>query len=195
MRTKEFKLQTWLSVFLAVGGTALLDLNGADAVAQNANLWLALMPLGFGTGVVLLSSTIKKFPGDADQITALKLTSAAICCNLWAASNGHSIQQVPMILQDEAAVKGILYTSLFTTAFAVWIQSRAFKRVSATDATIIFSSEPVWAATFAYFSLGEQLSQSEILGAILIISAGLSNEFNVADRIMAKFAPSTDKEV
>lgn len=185
-KAREFKLQTWVSVALAVSGTALLELSGQKEFG--ATLWLVLMPIGFGTGVILLSDVCKRYPDDPDKITSVKLGSAAVCCNIWAASNGHSLAQLPLIMDNPQTVFGILYTSLFTTAFAVWVQSRAFKRVSATDATIIFSSEPVWASIFAFFSLGEVLTVEEAAGAALIIAAGLSNEFKVVERIRERLS-------
>ena len=92
---RKFKLQTWASCFLAVLGTALLDLQNFDSIVGNA--WLALMPVGFGSGYMLLSSLVKNYPDDADQITGMKLGSAAVICTLWAASEGHTIEELPTI--------------------------------------------------------------------------------------------------
>lgn len=179
-----FRRQTWFSVFFAVLGTAFLELQGGEIPDMNLeSLFLLMMPIGFGTGYVALSNLIKRYPDDVEAVTGLKLGTSGLLCSLWAASNGHHISEIPEIFANPIAGPGLIYTSVFTTAFAVWIQSKAFKRVSASDASIILSSEPVWAGAFAYYLLGEQLSSADIAGAVLIIFAGLSNELRLLERL------------
>merc|ERR1712008_156296 len=59
------------------------------------------------------------------------------------------------ILSSSTALGGILYTGLVTTALALWFESIAFKRVPATDVSIILSTEPLFAAAAAAFFLGD----------------------------------------
>lgn len=54
--------------------------------------------------------------------------------------------------------------------------SAAFKNVKATDASIILSAEPIFAALFAMSFLDEAIDDSTILGGSLIIFACLLNE-------------------
>lgn len=182
--TGIFKNQTWFSVCFAVCGTAFLELQGGEMPDMNLeSLYLLMMPIGFGTGYVALSNLIKRYPDDVEAVTGLKLGTSGLLCSLWAASNGHHLSEIPEIFANPIAGPGLIYTSVFTTAFAVWIQSKAFKRVSASDASIILSSEPVWAGAFAYYLLGEQLTSTDILGAAMIIFAGLSNELKFLERL------------
>ena len=75
------------------------------------------------------------------------------------------------ILQSPLALGGILYTGLITTAFALWIESIAFAKVPATDASIILTTEPLIAAGFGAVALGETFGVSDYVGATLIIGA------------------------
>jgi len=75
------------------------------------------------------------------------------------------------IVSSQTALGGILYTGLITTALALWVESIAFKRVPATDASIILATEPLFAAAAGAFFLGETFGNSDYIGATLIIGA------------------------
>ena len=147
--TKEFKLQQWVAVIMAVTGAAFIELKGFVMPEIN-DLWLLLQPLGFGTGYLVLERSMKKFPADASSFTSFKLMGVALLSVFWAAYNGHTLADVVPIMTNPVAGAGILYTSVVTTALAIWLQSITFKNVPATDASIILTSEPIWAAAFAY---------------------------------------------
>mgnify|MGYP001403838973 CR=1 FL=1 len=71
------------------------------------------------------------------------------------------------------------YTGLITTAGAILLQSVAFKRVSAQDASIIIASEPVWAALVAYFAMGETMNSVDMTGAAFILMASMVKELDL----------------
>jgi len=82
--------------------------------------------------------------------------------------------QVPSfgaISSSPLALGGILYTGLITTAAALWVESIAFARVPATDASIILTTEPIFAAVAGAITLGETFGTSDYVGASLIIGA------------------------
>jgi drug/metabolite transporter (DMT)-like permease len=64
-----------------------------------------------------------------------------------------------------------LYTGLVTTAFALWVESVAFAKVPATDASIILTTEPLIAAGLGAAALGETFGVSDYVGASLIVGA------------------------
>jgi len=51
------------------------------------------------------------------------------------------------------------------------IESAAFKRVPATDASVILTTEPLFAAFIGAITLGETFGSSDYIGATLIIGA------------------------
>lgn len=145
---KVCRMQTWLSVFFAVAGVAMLELNGSMP-ASAGDLWLIFQPIGFGTGYILLESLISDYPNEAAAITSFKLLFIGIFSMVWAGYNGKTMSDIEPIWRSSTAVVGLLYCSLFTTVAAIWVQSIAFKKVSAKDVSIILCTEPLWATLFS----------------------------------------------
>jgi drug/metabolite transporter (DMT)-like permease len=145
---RKFQARTWVSVLLAISGAAFIELKGFEAATVH-DLWLLLQPIGFGSGYLFLEQNMKDFPDSAQAITSIKLLTVAVCTILWAVGNGHTLADLRPIFANRVATAGLLYTGLVTTAFAIFLQSVVFKRVSSTDASIILTSEPIWAALFA----------------------------------------------
>eukprot|EP01035_Chromulina_nebulosa_P018565 gene18565-24288_t len=148
IRSRSASVQMWASVLLAVLGVGFLELHG-ETVPVIGDLWLLLQPLGFGTGYILLKDLMTTYPNEANAVSGLKLLGVAIACVFWAIVTNHTVTDLTNVLTEPKAVAGLLYTGLVTSAFGVWIQSVAFKRVSATEASIILTSEPLWASLFA----------------------------------------------
>merc|ERR1712094_57597 len=69
------------------------------------------------------------------------------------------------------ATAGILYTGLITTALALYVESIAFAKVPATDASLILTTEPLFAAGCGAIALGETFGASDYIGASLIVGA------------------------
>jgi drug/metabolite transporter (DMT)-like permease len=82
-----------------------------------------------------------------------------------------SIPDFTPILSSPMALGGILYTGLVTTALALWMESIAFANVPATDASLILTTEPLFAAGFGAIALGETFGISDYVGASLIVGA------------------------
>ena len=64
---------------------------------------------------------------------------------------------------------GIIFMGVFATAFAFYMQNRFQRYSTATKTAIIFSGEPIFAAVFAYFLLGEKVGLIAWAGGLLII--------------------------
>ena len=60
-----------------------------------------------------------------------------------------------------------------TTLVAIYLEGVALQTVSATEASITFSSEPVWASLFGAWLLHEKLGLSAYVGGSLITAACL----------------------
>ena len=63
----------------------------------------------------------------------------------------------------------IVITGIFATALAFYMQNRFQRYSTATKTAIIFSGEPISAAMFAYFLLGEKVGLIAWAGGLLII--------------------------
>lgn len=63
----------------------------------------------------------------------------------------------------------IVITGIFATALAFYMQNKFQRYSTATKTAIIFSGEPIFAAVFAYFLLGEKVGLIAWAGGLLII--------------------------
>jgi len=72
------------------------------------------------------------------------------------------------ILMQENVVTALLITSIFATAFAYIAQTNFQIFTTATRVAIIYSMEPVFAAITSYIVLKERLSNTTIIGGLLI---------------------------
>jgi drug/metabolite transporter (DMT)-like permease len=176
----KFDLTRLMPAALAVLGVAIVELKGAGGAPTIGDALSFAQPIGFGMGYLQLEEIMSKKPEAALPVSALKLLVVAFASfgmfELSPLVHGASefALQIPdftPILSSKLALGGILYTGLVTTAFALWVESIAFAKVPATDASIILTMEPLIAAGFGAIALGETFGSSDYLGAALIIGA------------------------
>jgi drug/metabolite transporter (DMT)-like permease len=165
-------------------GVAIVELQGAAGAPTIGDALSFAQPIGFGMGYLQLEELMRRRPDTALPVSAIKLgvvALASLCIfelgpllNLGAASTEALAFRIPdfgAILASPVAQAGVLYTGLVTTALALWVESIAFARVPATDASIILTTEPLFAAAFGAISLGETFGMSDYAGASLIVAA------------------------
>ena len=70
----------------------------------------------------------------------------------------------------------LFITSFLATAMAFFLQTYMQRFTTATHTALIFSTEPVFAAVFAYFLTGEILTSKGVLGGVLILLGMLLSE-------------------
>jgi len=75
------------------------------------------------------------------------------------------------ILSSPLALGAIFYTGIVTTSLALWVESIAFQYVPATDASIILTTEPLFAAAASAVLVGETFGFSDVIGAVFIVGA------------------------
>ena len=71
-----------------------------------------------------------------------------------------------------------LYTGLVSTAGTLWLELEALRDVSAPDAALVYSTEPVWGALAAVLLLGERWGPTTYGGAGLILAGSLLGQLN-----------------
>ncbi len=75
-------------------------------------------------------------------------------------------------------ISSLLYLTIFATILTTWIQNRFQGDTTPTRAAVIFTLEPVIAATFAYYVRAEVLGTVGLVGAGIIIIGLLISEFS-----------------
>jgi len=81
---------------------------------------------------------------------------------------------------------GLILTALICTSFAYLVQSKMQQFTSATHTAIIFATEPVFSAIFAYLLAGEVLSLRGYAGAALVLVGILSVELSSIAKLKLK---------
>jgi drug/metabolite transporter (DMT)-like permease len=176
----QFDIKRLLPAAIAVAGVAIVELHGAGGAPTIGDALSFAQPIGFGMGYLILENLMAKKPEAALPVSAIKLAVVAVASFLMfeltplVNGNGGFVFSVPDfsgILSSNVALGGILYTGLITTALALWVESIAFAKVPATDASLILTIEPLFAAGCGALALGETFGTSDYIGAGLIVSA------------------------
>lgn len=176
----KYDLTRLLPAAFAVAGVAIVELQGEGGAPTIGDALSLAQPIGFGMGYLQLEELMIENPDAALPISAIKLAVVAIASFILfevspllngATDFALSIPDFSPILASPLALGGILYTGLITTAAALWVESIAFAKVPATDASIILTTEPLVAALVGALTLGETFGTSDYVGASLIVGA------------------------
>jgi len=65
----------------------------------------------------------------------------------------------------------LVWCGVLTTAVCAYLEANVLSKISASDAMVVFATEPLWAAAFAWSVLGEVLGPSAYLGGSMIVLA------------------------
>ncbi|GAB4309817.1 MAG: DMT family transporter [Candidatus Bipolaricaulota bacterium] len=161
--------RAWAGVALAGGGVTLLALGG-ESLAGGAwfgDLLTALCAVAFAVHLVLLGRYAK-----AGDPRALLFPQVAVVALLSLAGAGGT-EEVTFALSSQVWIAVGVTAALATTgAFALVLW--AGRRASATRMAIVLATEPVFAALFGWWLLGERLHPPQALGAALVLAGILS---------------------
>lgn len=192
----DFDLKKLIPAMIAVTGVAIIELKGAGGDPTIGDLISFSQPIGFGMGYLILEDLMHKQPSAALPVSAIKLAVVATGALLFFEASPHAVADLATspdvdvllegakqsslmlkvpdftpILSSPLALGAICYTGLVTTSLALWVESVAFQRVPATDASIILTTEPLFAAATSAVLVGETFGPSDAVGAFFIVGA------------------------
>jgi len=175
--------RTIVGLVLAISGVACLELLGANGGSFDPlGLALALgQPLAFGASYVELERATRDHPDDALAMTALQcLAIFGAGVGALAAMEGFdgAFSDVLATVNhlDAPLAASVAWTGVISTSFTIWLCTEAFKHLPSVDASLILTSEPLWAALVAAALLGERFSAGDALGGLLIVLAVAVND-------------------
>ena len=152
---------TWLYVFMATIGLALLSLKGWSV--GFGELMVFLSAIAFAAHITALS---KWSAGrDVYAMTITQLIMCAILTGIASAFEGYSAPP------DFGVWSVVVFTAVFATAIAFIVQTWSQAHLSATKVAVILTMEVVFAAIFAIIFAGERLTLQAALGGILVVTA------------------------
>jgi len=133
---------------------------GTKEMMGMCSIQLFVVTLFFG------GTLLNDVPHDDGQLSTLFTNSLA-------ALSAFDWQSVPWFL--------VLYTGVLTTAFALYAETVALKYIPSEKASVIYTTEPLWGAAFAYVLLGERMGVNGYIGGALILASSfLSSSSNKA---------------
>lgn len=152
---------TWLYVFMATVGLALLSLKG----------W----SIGFGELMVFFSAiafaahitALSKWSAGRD-VYAMTITQLTMCAAMTGVASAFEGYSAP---PDSGVWAVVVFTAVFATAIAFIVQTWSQAHISATKVAVILTMEVVFAAFFAIIFAGERLTLQAALGGILVVTA------------------------
>ena len=162
-RTSKVPASSIIAVPVSLLGVYLL----ADPKLGVLNIgdWLTIgCAAAFALQMVSLESVTKRVR-DFWGLTFVQMVTIGIGSLIWVL-----IEHKPFQVSPEGWA-AIIYTGLFGSIFATYLQTRYQPDISAGSAALIFALEPVFAGIFAFFLLHDQWSQRSLLGALVILIA------------------------
>jgi drug/metabolite transporter (DMT)-like permease len=166
--------RVWLAALLAIIGLGLMTLNPTEGVVIG-DLWVLGTALAYALYIVYLGEIAVHHKPIV--LTSLQIIVVAALSWGWAVPHLSVLKELSL-----SALSALLYLALFATALVLWLQALAQRVVPAYAAALIFALEPVFAAIFAYFMLGETLSLQGWLGGGLVVVAMILGGLGSAQR-------------
>jgi drug/metabolite transporter (DMT)-like permease len=160
---QRLSLLAWTAVLTAAAGLALITLSGVafgagEALTLACAVCFALHLLALG----------RWSPGrDAYALTVVQLATASLMCVIGALPHAHGLRPP----QSGSAWTAVLVTAVLASAFAYMVQTWAQAHVTATQAAVVLTMEPVFAGLFAVLVGGERLTVSTLAGGALVVTA------------------------
>ncbi|GAQ80885.1 hypothetical protein KFL_000650180 [Klebsormidium nitens] len=185
---KKISPLTWVSAAAALAGVGLLESSGAPPAI--GDVWALLSAVLFGVQMLRTehhSRSLRK--EDSMALIGLQMTVTAAASAAWAlighlhsgdltVLNALFAGDVGTLAQGLQGVPWwpMLYTGVFTTALCLWIEVVSLHDVSATEAALVYTIEPLWGAGFAWLLLGERWGPMGWLGAALILGGSMTTQ-------------------
>jgi drug/metabolite transporter (DMT)-like permease len=160
-------LRTFLAAGVAVIGIGVMFWEGGELELGDLLMFVdAFIYAGY---IIFLDRAVTRHP--TLTLTSVQLLFIATLGVLW--NNTEILNQFEVIRQHWGA---ILYLGLVATAAVIWLQTLAQQWVSAEEAALLFTLEPLFATIFSFWLLGEHLGIRGVIGAILVLVALLLSQ-------------------
>jgi drug/metabolite transporter (DMT)-like permease len=150
----------WLAAAMALLGCGLLSHDGSPP--NIGDLWTAMCAVTWAIYIARLEAFAQALP--SKQLTAAHLWVVVALGAVW-------VWQAHEPIGGNVPWFAIFYLGIAATAGTTWLQTVGQRWVSAPQAAVLYTLEPVWAAVFAWIILHERLGPRGWIGATLILSA------------------------
>jgi drug/metabolite transporter (DMT)-like permease len=165
--------RVFLAAAVAVVGLALLTLGEGGVAGLNVgDVWVLATALTYAVYVVYLGEVAGR--ASVFALAGMQHLPMALLAWAWAWPELGALAEVPL-----PTFGMIAYLAVVSTALVAVLQTMAQRVVAAPLAALVFVLEPVFAAVFAAWWLGERLGPVGWLGGGLVVVAMLVSELRV----------------
>ena len=170
----------WVGALLAVFGVACLELGGFQQdhmmIMSMGDMLSMIQPFAFGVGFWRMEKAMQRYPSQACRMTAAQLSAIFLVTVMYGLCTMDSLETLQSFpwgewMANPILLFGLAWTGIITTALSVYMENLALETLSASETTLIFSTEPLWGAAFAAVVLGERFGLYAWIGATLILTA------------------------
>jgi drug/metabolite transporter (DMT)-like permease len=165
----------WLASILALGGVYILT-HAEEPEIGLGNILIILCAACYAIQILLVSTkNHKQLP---ILFTTIQMAVVAI------ASTGIAILQAPrepLSPLPLSVLEAALFTGLIATSFCYLVQTWSQQHLSATQASVMLSLEPVFATLAGSLVIKEILSQNLLIGGGLILASVLISQLTSLD--------------
>ena len=174
---KQIPWQSWAAAVLALVGVGVLEMGDAGIALSPGDLWAFTQPIGFGVTFWKTGKMMSAFPTQTLSITAIQVAVAAATSLVWLGVTGATVDGALFIdlLGTPAALAAVVWTGIVGSALTTTGLTVALGRVSSTEASVLLTTEPLWAALLAFWLLDESVGSNVLSGGALILAACLAN--------------------
>ncbi|OYT93474.1 MAG: permease [Burkholderiales bacterium PBB3] len=170
----------WAAAALACVGIGLMSWEGgAHWWADAATI---LGALAYAIDVIILSKWAVRH--NPKHLAATQVVWMAGLGGVWmvlASVGTDSLATLPDRM-DWQVFAGLVYLGVIATAGMLFLQAIAQRHVTADKAALVYATEPVFAAVFAWLWLGEALALQASIGAALVVIAVVMSEYPTRKR-------------
>lgn len=191
--------QTWLASIFAFTGVVLMGIEGSEGISSTAkdiSINVGQGDLLIMCAAVLYSLHTIRLGGYATQASVIKLSaskataqallSVGLVSSLFLTSPDGEISTFANAMTSGLAsstvtlttmtpvIIAVVWTGFIACAYTIYAQAYGQARVGPTEANLIYSIQPLFTAVFGYFLLGETLSPTGTILALLIGAAVFS---------------------
>ena len=170
---------TWLSAFAALSGTLLLAAD-SDAVGGSwapGDTLSVLAALASACFIIRLEPASQKASSPEGLASATALSTSVLAFLAFAGR----FQSSELSLPPSEVLVAAFYLGLVPSALCGYLQTVAQRTVPPSSAAVVYATDPLWAAFFAYFALHERLGPAGLSGAALIAAAAFGQNLLLRD--------------
>jgi drug/metabolite transporter (DMT)-like permease len=157
----------WLAALIALCGVFLLSNDGSPP--NRGDGWTFVCAIAWATYIARMETFAARF--SSSTLTAAHVWVVIVLMGCWTATTGIAHGPTPWA--------AILYLGLFATAATTWFQTMGQKWVTASQAAVLYTLEPVWASLFALVIMGQMLGTKGWIGGAMILAGALLTQLPI----------------